>query len=78
MGPPKPDDKPADPSDPAAYRADQWQRYDRAIRGATDRGMQVFLMLGGHAPKWASEDSPEGLPGGVQRPSANLFQQFGD
>jgi hypothetical protein len=71
-----PDDKPGDPSDPAAYRADVWQRYDRAIRSAQDRGMQVFLMLGGHAPKWASEDSPEGLPGGVQRPSANLFQQF--
>ena len=71
-----PDEKPADPSDPAAYRADHWQRYDRAIRGAQDRGMQVFLMLGGHAPKWASEASPEGLPNGVHRPSANLFQQF--
>ena len=71
-----PDERPADPSDPAAYRADRWQLYDRAIRGAQDRGMQVFLMLGGHAPRWASEDSPEGLPGGVHRPSANLFQQF--
>src|SRR5215212_10028149 len=71
-----PDDKPADPSDPASYRGDKWQLYDRAIRSAQDRGMQVFLMLGGHAPKWAGESSPEGLPNGVQRPSANLFQQF--
>jgi hypothetical protein len=71
-----PDEKPGNPSDPAAYRAERWQHYDRAIRGAQQRGMQVFLMLGGHAPKWASEDSPEGLPGGVHRPSANLFQQF--
>jgi hypothetical protein len=38
--------------------------------------MEVFLMLGGHAPKWASEESPDGLPNGVHRPNANLFQQF--
>lgn len=71
-----PDDRPADPSDPAAYRADLWQRIDRVVRGAKDRGMEVFLMVGGHAPKWASETSPRGLPNGVHRPSANLFQQF--
>lgn len=71
-----PDAKPSDPSDPAAYKAQEWQRYDRAIRGAKARGMEVFLMLGGHAPAWASEDSPEGLPRGVHRPSAELFEQF--
>jgi hypothetical protein len=71
-----PDEKPADPADPAAYRAEKWQHYDRAIRGAQQRGMQVFLMLGGHAPKWASEPSPDGLPGGVQRPDPALFGQF--
>jgi hypothetical protein len=71
-----PDDKPADPSDPAAYKADHWQRYDRAIRGAQERGMQVFLMLGGHAPRWASEQSPEGLPNGVHKPDPALFGQF--
>lgn len=71
-----PDERPADPSDPAAYRAEQWQRYDRAIRGAQDRGMRVFLLLGGHAPRWASKDSPEGLPRGVHRPNAGLFRQF--
>jgi hypothetical protein len=71
-----PENRPSDPSDPAAYKAEEWQRYDRAIRGATERGMRVFLMLGGHAPKWASDTSPEGLPNGVHRPSANLFEQF--
>ena len=71
-----PDDRPADPSDPAAYRADHWQRIDAVVRGARDRGMQVFLLLGGHAPKWASESSPGDLPNGVHRPRANLFQQF--
>jgi hypothetical protein len=71
-----PAEKPANPADPEAYRADRWQLYDRAIRGAKDRGMEVFLMLGGHAPSWASESSPEGLPSGVHRPDPQLFQQF--
>jgi hypothetical protein len=71
-----PSDRPADPSDPNSYKAERWQLYDRAIRGAKDRGMEVFLMLGGHAPSWASEPSPEGLPSGVHRPNASLFQQF--
>jgi hypothetical protein len=71
-----PDAKPSDPADPAAYRADHWARYDRVVRGAKDRGMEVFLMLGGHAPPWASERSPEGLPNGVHRPDPALFGQF--
>lgn len=71
-----PSERPADPSDPNAYRADQWQLYDRAIRGAKERGMEVFLMLGGHAPAWASEPSPDGLPNGVHRPNPELFKQF--
>jgi hypothetical protein len=71
-----PEDKPANPSDPNAYSAAHWERYDRAIRGAKDRGMEVFLLLGGHAPKWASKKSPRGLSDGVHRPSANLFEQF--
>lgn len=71
-----PDDKPADPADPAAYRSDHMQRIDLVVRGAQDRGMQVFLLLGGHAPKWASETSPANRPNGVHRPSANLFGDF--
>ncbi len=71
-----PDEKPADPSDPAAYRATEWHAYDMTIRGATERGMQVFIMLGGHAPRWASDASPDGLPNGVHRPDPALFEQF--
>jgi hypothetical protein len=71
-----PEQKPGDPSDPAAYKAGEWQRYDAAIRGAQERGMQVFIMLGGHAPRWASDASPEGLPNGVVRPDPALFRQF--
>lgn len=71
-----PDERPADPSDPAAYKASEWARYDAAIRGAQERGMQVYIMLGGHAPRWASDPSPEGLPNGVVRPDPGLFEQF--
>ena len=71
-----PSDRPADPSDPGAYSADHWARYDRAIRGAKARGMEVFLLLGGQAPTWASKKSPKGLPAGVHRVSANLFGKF--
>ena len=68
--------RPADPSDPNAYNAGDWARYDAAVRGAKQRGMEVMLLLGGHAPAWASKKSPRGLPDGVHRPSANLFEQF--
>jgi hypothetical protein len=71
-----PDAKPADPSDPAAYPANEWALYDRVVRGARQRGMDVYLMLGGHAPAWASQPSPNGLPNGVHRPDPALFQQF--
>jgi hypothetical protein len=38
--------------------------------------MNVYFMLGGHAPPWASEPSPSGLPNGVHRPDPALFGQF--
>jgi len=71
-----PTERPADPTDPNSYLAHKWQLLDRAIRGAKERGMEVFIMLGGHAPSWASEPSPEGLPNGVHRPNPELFKQF--
>jgi hypothetical protein len=71
-----PASKPADPTDPAAYDASDWQLYDAVVRGAKQRGMDVYLMLGGHAPTWASQPSPKGLPTGVHRPDPALFGQF--
>jgi hypothetical protein len=68
--------KPADPTDPAAYDAAHWALYDAVVRGAKQRGMDVYLMLGGHAPPWASQPSPKGLPNGVHRPDPALFGQF--
>jgi hypothetical protein len=68
--------KPADPTDPAAYDPTDWALYDAVVRGARQRGMDVYLMLGGHAPAWASQPSPKGLPSGVHRPDPALFGQF--
>jgi hypothetical protein len=68
--------KPADPTDPAAYDATDWRLYDGIVRATKQRGMNVYLMLGGHAPTWASEPSPKGLPTGVHRPDPALFGQF--
>jgi hypothetical protein len=68
--------KPADPTDPAAYDPIDWAMYDAVVRGARQRGMGVYLMLGGHAPAWASQPSPKGLPSGVHRPDPALFGQF--
>ncbi|MEA2479668.1 MAG: hypothetical protein QOJ07_1590 [Thermoleophilaceae bacterium] len=65
-----------DLADPASYDAREWQRYDQAIRGAQQRGMNVFLMIAGGAPDWASDTSPDGLPGGVQNPDAAAYGQF--
>jgi hypothetical protein len=44
-------------SDPAAYPAVNWKRYDQLIRAANERGMFVNLNISGPAPDWA-------MPGG--------------
>jgi hypothetical protein len=67
--------RPSNPSDPAAYVASEWVRYDRTIRAAQQRGMRVFLLLGGQAPSWASKKK-SGIPRGVHKPNAGLFKQF--
>jgi hypothetical protein len=46
-------------SDPAAYPATNWKRYDQLIRAANERGMSVNLNISGPAPDWAM---PSGGP----------------
>jgi hypothetical protein len=40
--------------DPGQYTATNWEPYDDLVRGATERGLRVMLLIGGHAPDWAS------------------------
>ena len=63
--------KPSNPADPNAYPADKWAPYDAAIQGAIQRGLGVFVNIGGPAPDWASKGG-----GGVVRPNAGAFGQF--
>jgi hypothetical protein len=53
--------KPAgfDGANPAAYPAHAWDRYDRLVRAAGRRGMQVAFVLGPPAPNWATGTPPD-------------------
>jgi hypothetical protein len=58
-------------SDPAAYPAGAWSRYDAAIAGARQRGLRVLVTLAGPAPAWATPTRD-----GLTRPSATAFARF--
>ncbi len=59
-------------TDPNAYPAGAWARYDAAIDGARARGLKVYLTLTGPAPKWATASKKDG----ITKPSAQAFSKF--
>jgi hypothetical protein len=59
-------------TDPSAYPASGWARYDAAIDGARARGLKVYLTLTGPAPRWATASKRDQLT----RPSATAFSKF--
>jgi hypothetical protein len=59
-------------TDPAAYPADGWARYDAVIAGARARGLKVYLTITGGAPKWATSGKRDYLT----RPNATAFGKF--
>jgi len=59
-------------TDPNAYPAGAWARYDAAIDGARARGLKVYLTLTGPAPRWATPSKHDGLT----KPSAEAFSKF--
>lgn len=59
-------------TDPNAYPAANWARYDAAIDGARARGLRVYLTLTGPAPRWATAAGRDHLT----RPSASAFRRF--
>ncbi|HKG04362.1 MAG TPA: cellulase family glycosylhydrolase [Conexibacter sp.] len=59
-------------TDPNAYPAGSWARYDAAIDGARARGLKVYLTLTGSAPRWATAAKQDGLT----RPSPEAFSKF--
>ncbi|HEX5145592.1 MAG TPA: cellulase family glycosylhydrolase [Conexibacter sp.] len=58
-------------TDPNAYPAGAWARYDAAIDGARARGLKVYLTLAGPAPDWATAKHD-----GLTSPSASAFGKF--
>ena len=71
---PTADSRPAfDAADPGAYPGPAWAQLDDAVRGATERGMRVFLMLSGSAPEWATAAGELNGHVGVMRPDPKEF-----
>jgi hypothetical protein len=58
-------------TDPNAYPAANWARFDAAIDGARARGLKVYLTLAGPAPHWATAKKD-----GLTKPDATAFSKF--
>ena len=58
-------------TDPNAYPAANWARFDAAIDGARARGLKVYLTLAGPAPHWATAKHD-----GLTKPNAEAFSKF--
>jgi hypothetical protein len=56
-------------TNPNAYPAANWVRYDRAIDAARARGIKVLLTIAGGAPRWATASRRDHLT----RPSETAF-----
>jgi hypothetical protein len=59
-----------DGANPASYT---WGSYDTAVQAILAHGMQPYISLGGHAPRWATSG---GGRAGTMRPSAKEFRLF--
>ena len=65
-----------DATDPAAYPAHLWERYDRLIRGALLRGILVNLNLTSPIPRWAAQQAPEARLQETWGPNPEEFGKF--
>jgi hypothetical protein len=65
-----------DGSDPAAYPANLWDRYDGLVRGAQARGMDVLLSPSSPMPYWASGCKGSAKVKRVCRPNPTQYKRF--
>ena len=65
-----------DGSNPAAYPANLWDRYDGLVRGAQARGMDVLLSPSSPMPAWASGCQASLKVRKVCRPNPTQFKRF--
>lgn len=61
-----------DATDPGAYPASGWGRYDNLLQAAGARGIEVYVTLTGPAPRWATRRKRDNLTD----PSASEFEAF--
>jgi hypothetical protein len=59
-----------DGSNPASY---SWGSYDSAVQAILAQGLQPYISLGGHAPRWTTRGKGRE---GTMRPSAKEFRLF--
>jgi hypothetical protein len=65
-----------DATNPAAYPAVNWARYDQLVTLARQRGIDVDFNLSPPVPAWAGESTTNTNFAGHYRPSASEFGQF--
>jgi hypothetical protein len=65
-----------DGSNPAAYPANLWNRYDGLVRGAQARGMDLLLSPSSPMPAWASGCKASLKVRKVCRPNPTQFKRF--
>jgi hypothetical protein len=65
-----------DASDPAAYPAGAWERWDGLVREAGERGIAVLLNPTGPIPAWASDCGGSVSHRRLCRPDPAEFRQF--
>ncbi|MGI8863207.1 MAG: hypothetical protein ACR2JH_02210 [Solirubrobacteraceae bacterium] len=64
-------------TDPNSYPAASWRTIDTIVRDAHAQGIQVLMLVGGGAPRWATgSDQPAGGPYYQWKPSASEYEQF--
>jgi hypothetical protein len=65
-----------DASDPAAYPADAWSRYDQVVQDATALGIAVNLDITSPAPLWATQTPDRADIANTYNPSGTEFGAF--
>jgi hypothetical protein len=65
-----------DATDPAAYPAEKWVRYDGLVRAAQDRGLQMLLTPTGPGPGWASDCRGDYEARRICRPNPDEYGAF--
>ena len=67
-------------SNPGAYPARNWDRYDNLVREAARLGMRVFFTLTGPGPSYAHRRAPRSQRrnAGTYRPYASRFRAFAE